>query len=211
MDLPPERTRARQIGFKLNEQASANGLNQGMGIAVYAQDQSFWDLCPSHSEDGIPAFSSKRSGKTRLRQVLCRIKRHRHASCFRLNHAVLSNREVADWTDNSDAKFTARAPDLREVVWFRSHRSEHRSLALDYVVLGISKRFLHQLNTSKRDLTVGAPTNSCTNGQRQLAAALRQSLLFGHRAEYYFKSTIIWFTMYFASPRVRLPSAATTR
>jgi len=78
-----------------------------MGVAVYAQDQSFRDLCASQSENGIPAFSSKRSGKTRLRQVLSGIKRYRHAPRFRLNHAVLSNWEVADWTVNSDAKFTA--------------------------------------------------------------------------------------------------------
>jgi hypothetical protein len=107
MDLTPERTRAREIGFKLNEQASADGLDQGMGIAVYAQDQSFRDLCPSQSEDGIPALSPKGSRKTRLRQVLSSIKRYGHASCFRLNHTILSNREVADWTLNSDAKLTA--------------------------------------------------------------------------------------------------------
>jgi hypothetical protein len=87
-----------------------------MGIAVYAQDQSSRYLCPSHSKDGIPAFSPKGSGKTRLRQVLCSIERHGHASCFRLNHAILSNREIADRTDNSDAEFTARTPDLRATV-----------------------------------------------------------------------------------------------
>lgn len=127
-----------------------------MGIAVYAQDQSFRDLRPLHTEDRIPAFSPEGSGQTRLRQVPCRIKRHRHASCFRLNRAILSNREVANCTVNSDAKFTARAPNLREAIWFRFHGSEHRSLTRDDVLRGISKRFLHQLNTSKRDLAVCA-------------------------------------------------------
>src|SRR5260370_25135762 len=116
MNLTPERARTRQIRFKRSEQASADGLNQGMGIAVYAQDQSFRDPCPSQSEDGIPAFSPKGSRKTRFRQVLSRIKRYRHASCFRLNDAVLSNRDVANWTVNSHAKFTILASDLRETV-----------------------------------------------------------------------------------------------
>jgi hypothetical protein len=38
MDLAPEGTRAAEIGFKLNEQTPADGLDQAMGIAVYAQD-----------------------------------------------------------------------------------------------------------------------------------------------------------------------------
>jgi hypothetical protein len=107
MDLTLERARAREIGLKLNERASAEGLNQGVGIALYAQVQSFRKLCTSKGEDGIPAFSAKGSRKTRLRQVLSNVKRYRHASCFRLNYPILSNREVADWTVNSDAKFAA--------------------------------------------------------------------------------------------------------
>jgi hypothetical protein len=78
-----------------------------MGIALHAQDQTFRELCPSQGEDGIPAFSAKGFRKTRLRQVLSSVKRYRHASCFGLNYAILSHREVADWTVNSDAKFAA--------------------------------------------------------------------------------------------------------
>jgi hypothetical protein len=107
MDLTPERARAREIRLKLNQQASAEGLNQGMGIALYARDQSFGELCPSQGEDGIPAFSAKGSRKTRLRQIPSSVKRYRQASCFSLDNAILSNREVADWTVNSDAKFAA--------------------------------------------------------------------------------------------------------
>jgi hypothetical protein len=176
MDLTPKSARARETGFKLNQQASADGFNHGMGMAVYAQDQSFRDLCPWHSEDGIPAFSPEGSGKTRLRQVLCSIERHRHASCFRLNHAILCNREVADWTVYSDAKLTAQAPDLWETIRFRFHRSEHRSLAREYAPRGISKRFLHQLNTSKRDLIAGAPrTGARRHDGSEQAAPARQS------------------------------------
>src|SRR5882724_2799554 len=125
MDPTPERTSARKIRFKLNQQASADGLYQGMRIAIYAQDQRFRDICPSHSEDRIPAFSPKGSGETRLRQVLCSIKRHRHASGFRLNRTILSNGKVSNLTVNADAKFTARASGLREAICFRFHGSEH--------------------------------------------------------------------------------------
>jgi hypothetical protein len=138
MDLTPERACAREIGLKLNELASAEGLNQGMGIALFAQDQSFRERCPSQGEDGIPAFSAEGSGKTRLRQVLSSVKRYRHASCFGLNYAILSNREIADWTVNSDAKFAARASDFGKAVRRRFHRSEHRSLAREYSVRGIA-------------------------------------------------------------------------
>ncbi len=147
-----------------------------MGIAVYTQDRSFRNFCLSHSEDGIAAFSTKGSGKARLRQVLCSIKRHRHSSGSGLDGAIFSNREVADWAFNSDAKFAARSADLGEAIRFRSHSSEHGSFAREYAVRGIAKRFLHQLNTSKRKLVHCAHTNSCANAEGSQRAAAQTFL-----------------------------------
>jgi len=172
MDLAPERTSAREIRFKLNEQASADGLNHGVGITVYMQDQSLRDIGALNGEDRISTLSAKRPGKTRLGKILCSIKRHRHTSCFRLNRAILSNREVANWTVSSDAKFTARASGLRKAVWFRFHCPEHQSLARESALRGISKRFFHQLNTNKRDLIPRASTNWCKDARRRLASSL---------------------------------------
>ena len=132
-----------------------------MWIAVYARVQSRRDPYFWHGENGIPAFSPKGSRKARLWQVPCSIKRHRHSSGSGFDGSILANREVADWTLNSDAKFTARAPDLGEAICFLFHSPEHRSVARKWVLRGILKRFLHQLNTSKRELLPLAHKNSC--------------------------------------------------
>jgi hypothetical protein len=59
-------------------------------------------------------------------QILSGIERNRHAAGSWLDRAILSNRQIACWAINANAKLPAGAPDLGQSIHFFLHRSKHR-------------------------------------------------------------------------------------
>jgi hypothetical protein len=72
---------------------------------------------------------------------------YRHSAGSRLDGAILSDGEIADWAVNPNAQLTRRAPCLGQPVCIRLHRAEHRlsGFAAAYVLHGILERCSHSV------------------------------------------------------------------
>jgi hypothetical protein len=95
----------------MRERAWAARLDEGVRIAVDAEEQSRRDSCREHCEYRIPALAPERSGKPWFRQIPSGVERNRHAAGSWLDRAIVSHRQVADWALNADAKAAAGAFD----------------------------------------------------------------------------------------------------
>jgi hypothetical protein len=96
-----------------------------MRITVQAEEQSRPDSSREHCEYRISAFAPERSGKAGFWQILSGIERNRHAAGSWLDRAILSNRQIACWAINANAKLPAGTPDLGQSIHFFLRRSKH--------------------------------------------------------------------------------------
>jgi len=148
----------------MREKASAARLNKGMRIAVQADEQSRRDPCREHCEYRISTFAPERSGKARFWQIPSGIERNRHTAGSWFDRAILSNRQIAYWAINPNAKLPAGAPGLGQSIHFFLHRSEHRlfCVAGGRILHGILQWFSHEVILAGARLPeAGVPSGPC--------------------------------------------------